>query len=163
MNIAWSISIGCVAFVGLVLTGCKGGEAPAPQPAAAPAPGEPHTHGAGPHGGTVADWGGGKYHVEFTVDHEKKEATVYVLGGDEKTLSAVKTNNGGLLLTINEPSFQVVLKAAPDPSDPAGSAAKYVGTHEYLGIVREFSGTISGEIDGTPYAGDFKEEPHGDE
>ena len=28
-----------------------------------------HSHGAGPHDGTLADWGGGKYHVEFTVDH----------------------------------------------------------------------------------------------
>ena len=26
-------------------------------------------HGAGLHGGTITDWGGGKYHVEFTVDH----------------------------------------------------------------------------------------------
>jgi hypothetical protein len=33
-----------------------------------------HEHGAGPHGGTLADWGGGKYHVEFTVDHDAKEA-----------------------------------------------------------------------------------------
>jgi hypothetical protein len=32
-------------------------------------------HGAGPHEGAVADWGGGKFHVEFTVDHDKKEAT----------------------------------------------------------------------------------------
>jgi hypothetical protein len=35
-----------------------------------------------------------------------------------------------------------------------------VGTHDSLGVVQEFSGTISGEIDGTPYSGDFKEEPH---
>ena len=46
----------------------------------------PHAgHGAGPHDGTVADWGGGKFHVEFTVDHGKKEGTVYILGADEKT------------------------------------------------------------------------------
>ncbi len=36
-------------------------------------------HGAGPHDGTLADWGGGKYHVEFTVDHFKQEGTVYIL------------------------------------------------------------------------------------
>ena len=41
---------------------------------------ESHVHGTGPHGGTIADWGGGKYHIEFTVNHEKQEATVYILG-----------------------------------------------------------------------------------
>ena len=30
-----------------------------------------HGHGAGPHDGTLVDWGGGKYHAEFTVDHDK--------------------------------------------------------------------------------------------
>ncbi|MCO8123365.1 hypothetical protein NHH03_16565 [Stieleria sp. TO1_6] len=36
-----------------------------------------HGHRAGPHDGTIADWGGGKYHVEFTVDHGKTQATAY--------------------------------------------------------------------------------------
>ena len=49
-----------------------------------------HGHGAGPHDGTLADWGGGKYHVEFTVDHDKQEATVYVLGSDEKSPSPIR-------------------------------------------------------------------------
>jgi hypothetical protein len=38
----------------------------------------------------------------------------------------------------------------------------YGGTHESLGIVREFAGTISGAVDGTPFAGEFAEQPHGD-
>ncbi|HRA89307.1 MAG TPA: hypothetical protein PK992_14580, partial [Planctomycetaceae bacterium] len=79
-------------------TGCQEGAAPktaAPTPPAATSAAEhghehgegegehAHGHGAGPHDGTLADWGGGKYHVEFTVDHDKQEATVYVLGSDE--------------------------------------------------------------------------------
>ena len=72
-----------------------------------------HSHGAGPHDGTLADWGGGKYHVEFTVDHDKKEAVIYVLGSDEKTAAPVKTADGKLLLTIREPAFQVELVARP--------------------------------------------------
>lgn len=121
----------------------------------------PHEgHGAGPHEGTLADWGGGKYHVEFTVDHDKKESAVYVLGGDEKTPAPVKTSDGSLLLTITEPAFQVTLKAAPLDGEADGASSRYVGQHDSLGIVREFSGSISGEVDGTPYAGDFKEEPH---
>jgi hypothetical protein len=117
-------------------------------------------HGAGPHDGTLADWGGGKYHVEFTVDHDKKESTVYVLGGDEKTPAPVKTTDGSLLLTITEPAFQVTLKASPLEGEADGASSRYVGQHDSLGIVREFSGSISGEVGGTPYAGDFKEEPH---
>jgi hypothetical protein len=121
-----------------------------------------HEHGAGPHGGTIADWGGGTYHVEFTVDHDKKEALVYLLGADMKTPAPVKTGDGTLLLTIREPSFQVELSALPLPGETDGKASCYGGTHEKLGVVREFAGTISGEVDGTPFAGDFAEEAHGD-
>jgi hypothetical protein len=147
--------------------------APAPVPTtpptstpAAKAHDHPHPHsghGAGPHEGTLADWGGGKYHVEFTVDHDKKEATVYVLGGDEKTPAPIKPADGKLLLTITEPSFQVDLAAVPLEGEAEGLSSRFVGRHEKLGIVQEFAGSISGEVDGTPYAGDFKEEPHGHE
>ena len=36
---------------------------------------EGHAHGAGPHNGTLADWGGGKFQVEFTVDHDAANAS----------------------------------------------------------------------------------------
>jgi hypothetical protein len=116
-------------------------------------------HGAGPHEGTVADWGGGKFHVEFTVDHGKQEATVYILGADEK--SPVPIDAASIEMSITDPVMQVTLKAAPQDSDPAGKASRFIGNHEKLGVVQEYAGTISGVIDGTPYSGDFKEEPHG--
>ncbi len=122
-----------------------------------------HSHGAGPHKGTLADWGGGKFHVEFTVDHDKQETTVYVLGSDEKTPVPIKATDGKLLLTITKPSFQVDLMAQPLEGEADGNASRFVGKHEKLGVVKEFAGTITGEVDGTPYAGDFKEEPHGHE
>jgi hypothetical protein len=118
-----------------------------------------HAHGAGPHGGTVADWGGGQYHVEFTVDHPKQEAAVYILGSDEKTPAPVKAKDDQLLLTIKEPPFQLVLKAVPQKGDPEGKSSRFAGKHERLGKEQEFAGTISGEVDGTPYVGDFREEP----
>src|SRR5262245_46613861 len=46
-----------------------------------------HVHGKGPNGGVVFDLG--KYHAEFTVNHDKKECTVLVLGADAKTPKAV--------------------------------------------------------------------------
>ena len=152
--------------------GCGDADKPAPAPNSTPTPaartpakddhGHKHAaHGAGPHEGAVADWGGGKFHVEFTVDHDKQEATVYVLGSDEKTAAPIKAADGKLLLTIKEPSFQVELTAMPLDGEAEGTASRFVGKDEKLGVVQEFAGTISGEVEGTPYAGDFKEEPHG--
>lgn len=117
-----------------------------------------HDHGAGPHGGTVADWGGGKYHVEFTVDHEKQEATVYVLGSDEKTPAPIKTDK--ISLMIGNPELQADLLPVPLEGETDGVSSRFVGKHEKLGIVQEYAGSISAEIEGTPYTGDFKEEAH---
>jgi len=168
--------IGFMTLAMLASVICSGGCSQAPAPAKAPAKAaavkasehghshddDHHSHGAGPHDGTLADWGGGKYHVEFTVDHDKKEAVIYVLGSDEKTAAPVKTADGKLLLTIREPAFQVELAARPLAREGDGASSCYGGTHDSLGIVREFAGTISGEVDGTPFAGDFAEQPHGD-
>jgi hypothetical protein len=150
----------CLLTLALAL-GCDGGDQPAPKLAPAPSTAkEEHSHGAGPHEGTLADWGGGKYHVEFCVDHDKQEATVYILGGDEKTAAPVKADN--LLLSINDPKFQIELVAAPQEGETEGTASRFIGKHESLGKVQKFAGTISGEVEGTPYAGDFKEESHGE-
>lgn len=156
------MAIGILACV----AGCGGSKEPSPsgtQGDASPSTGHTdnhaHGHGAGPHDGTLADWGGGKYHVEFTVDHDKQEATVYILGDDEKTPVPIKAEE--IQLSIKEPVMQVTLKAAPQEGDPAGSASRFVGNHESLGVVQEYEGTITGVVDGTPYSGDFKEEPHG--
>ena len=150
------------------MVGCgdKAGQQPVSQPAATtddhghphPHPDEAHGHGAGPHDGTLADWGGGKYHVEFTVDHDKQEGTVYILGGDEKSTSPIKAEE--IQLSIKDPAMQVTLKATPQESDPEGSASRFVGKHESLGVVQEYEGTITGVVDDTPYSGNFKEEPH---
>ncbi len=147
------------------LSGCGGSDEPAPVTPAGqqPAPqtdGSGHAgHGAGPHEGTLADWGGGKYHVEFTVNHDKKESVVYVLGSDEKSPAPVKADK--ILLSITGPDFQVELTASPLEGEEDGLCSRFVGTHDNLGIVQEFQGTISAEVDGTPYVGEFKESAHG--
>ena len=154
-------TLGLIGVVAL-LAGC--GDRPQPSenessPAAASQADAPaHSHGAGPHGGAVADWGGGEYHVEFTVDHDARQATVYVLGGDAKSPAPIGAES--LQLSISEPVFQVDLAPAPQAGDDAAASSRFVGQHENLGVVREFSGTISGEVGAIPYAGDFSEEPH---
>jgi hypothetical protein len=115
-------------------------------------------HGAGPHEGTLADWGGGKFHVEFTVDHDKKLATVFILGSDEKSPAPIHTDK--ILLSIKQPPFQLELMAQPFDGERDGLSSKFMGEHDNLGIIQEFSGTISGEVDGTPYAGNFTEVAH---
>lgn len=120
---------------------------------------EGHGHAPGPHGGTLADWGGGAYHVEFTVDHEQHQATVYILGGDEKTAEPIAAES--VLLTIKDPKLQVDLMPDPQEGDPEGKASRFVGKHEGLGTVKEYDGTMSAAVDGTPYAGNFAEEAHG--
>ena len=145
----------------LVVLGCGQQPAPTTTPtpgsSATPAAEEKHAHGSGPHGGTITDWGGGAYHVEFTVDHDRKEVTVYILGSDEKTPAPIQAQT--IHLTIDDPMTELDLTAKPLEGEAEGSSSRFVGTHDTIGIVQEFSGTISGEVEGTPYTGDFKEEP----
>lgn len=160
------------SILALSMNGC--GETPRPNPAASTSGdtsaaadkgkedhAHPHGgHGAGPHDGTLTDWGGGAYHVEFTVDHDKKEATVFILGSDEMSPVPIKAEK--IKLTINDPMTELELVAKPLEGEKDGMSSRFVGSHDTIGIVKEFAGTISGEIEGTPYTGDFNEEPHGD-
>jgi hypothetical protein len=156
------VLLACAAML-YAASGCGPSSAPAPTatPAQGPADDHGHSHGHGdaPHGGTLADWGGGEYHVEFTVDHDKKEATVYVLGGDAATPAPIAAES--IELVIDDPRTEMQLVAQPLEGEPEGTSSRFVGTHDTIGIVKEFSGTIRGLIDGTPYTGNFKEEPHG--
>ena len=117
-----------------------------------------HGHGEAPHGGTIVEFGKG--HAEFCVDHGKKQATVYVLSEDLKKPDPIAADK--LLLSIKAPQFQTDLVAVPQDGDPKGKSSRFVATHDNFGKEQEFEGTISGEIDGKPYLGDFKEEEHKD-
>ena len=118
-----------------------------------------HVHGEGPNGGVVFDLG--KYHAEFTVDHDKKQCMVVVLGDDEKTPAAVAASE--LTLTTKEtktetgttvPPMTITLKAKNAAN---GKAAEFVGTDDGLGNVADFEGAVIGEIDGKPSQGEFQE------
>jgi hypothetical protein len=95
--------------------------------------------------------------LEFTVDHDKKQATVYVLGSDEKTPAPIKASN--IHLVINDPPTEIDLEAHPLEGESEGTSSRFVGMHDNIGIVKEYEGTISGEVEGKPYVGDFKELP----
>lgn len=165
-----TLSTGLAAFALLALVaGCNkpaatgGAKTDKGGPAPTKAGKEDHSHGEGPHGGATADWGGGKMHIEFTVDHDKQEATVYILASDAKTAVPIKAKDGQINASItgvkDKGTFEVALKAVPQSGDPEGKASRFVGKHEKIGVVQEFEGTVTGENDGTPYSGKFKEEP----
>ena len=119
---------------------------------------EGHAHDAGPHGGTMVDWGGGIYHLEFTVDHDKKQSTVYVFGSDEKTPAPIDAKK--ITLSIKDPEFTTALEANPQQGDSAGKSSRFIGTHESLAIVKEYQGSLSGSVNHTPYSGNFEEKAH---
>lgn len=116
-------------------------------------------HGAGPNGGVVFDLG--KYHAEFTVDHEKKQCMILVIGDDEKTPAAVAAED--LTLTTKEtktaggtvvPAMTITL-SPQDEQD--GKATTFIGTDPGIGNVADFEGTVLGLIDGKPSQGEFSE------
>lgn len=159
-----------LGLLGLALAGCgdkagppaTGGDKGKGAAADAGKKGDDHApHGAGPNGGVVFDLG--KYHAEFTVDHPKKECTVLFLSGDQKGATAMPVAAKEFTLTTKEtktkegkvvPPMTVKLLPA-DAKD--GKAAKFVGTDRGIGNVADFAGTVTGEIDGKPSSGEFKE------
>jgi hypothetical protein len=120
--------------------------------------GKEHDHPEkGPHGGPLAEWGEEKYHAEFTVDHDKKEATVYILDGSAKKASPIAAESIMLTITSFKPSVKITLKSAPDKGDPKGSSSRFVGAHDKLAEKVEYQGEISGKVGDTPYVGKFEE------
>lgn len=165
MQYAKTLSVGLLVLT-LVVTGCsQQSGAPAPKNKGATKDGDKeseHVHGKGPNGGVVFDLG--KHHAEFTVDHAKKECTIFVLGADEKTLTPVAAKE--LTLTTKATKSEdgksvpsMTIKLLPK-DDSGGKASKFVGTDPGLGNVADFSGTVLGEINGRPSQGEFKEEEH---
>ncbi len=123
-------------------------------------------HGEGPNGGVIFDLG--KYHAEFTVDHDKKECTILVVDGENEKAKPLPVAAKEFTLTTKETKTKEGKKVDPMtikmlPKDESGGkASKFVGTDPGLGNVADFAGTVLGEIDGKPSQGEFKEEEHDD-
>jgi YHS domain-containing protein len=153
--------IGALVLAGAVVTlGCERAPRAARAPAGPqPADTQPHAHDAGPHGGAIAEWGDEEYHAEFTVDHKSKTAVVYILDGAARKAAKVapeRFTRMTLTLTTARPPITLELKHDPGKSDAKGVA--FTASHDELGKEIEFTGNISGQIDGKAYSGDFKED-----
>jgi len=123
------------------------------------APVAEHTHGPGPNGGVVFEVG--SRHAEFTVDHGKKECTLLFLGDDEKTPTAVASTEFVLSIKETKTADGTVVSPMTVAMQPVnatdGKAVTFVGADPGIGNVADFAGTVSGEIDGKPAMGEFKE------
>lgn len=145
----------------LWMSGCSrsGDTTPAAAGTSTAPPVVEHAHGTGPNGGVVLDLG--SHHAEFTVNHGKQECTILILGDDEKTPTPVAATE--LILNIKETKTAEGKVVSPmtitmSPVDAAaGKTATFVGTDPGIGNVADFAGTVSGEIDGKPSMGEFKE------
>lgn len=150
----------------VLIAGCKQENAVSkPSVNKTPVTSEAHAHGIGPNGGIVFELG--KYHAEFTVDHEKKECTVVVLSADEKNPQPVKVAAKELMVTTKETKTmdgkvipRMTIKLLPkEAADSKGSI--FVGSDAGLGQVANFAGMVIGEINGKPSQGEFREELEG--
>lgn len=143
-----------LAAVAALAVGCGPTAAPTSTPATEP---RAHDHPTvGPSGGAVVEWGEEEYHLEFLADHATGEATVYVLDGTAKKVKAVSAKTLTLSVTATPP-VTVRLDAKPQEGDADGSSSRFVGKSDGLKKNGLFSGSISGEVDGKKYTGDFKE------
>jgi hypothetical protein len=111
----------------------------------------------GPHDGVIAEWGEEEYHPEFTVDHDKKQVTVYILDGEVAKPKAIPAESITVTITNLTPPLTLQLKAEPMADDPKGHSSRFVATDEKLGKVMDFKGTISGKVGDKPYSGEFDE------
>lgn len=114
-----------------------------------------HTHPeGGPSGGVLATWGDDEHHAELVTDHTTGEATVFLLDGSATKVTPIDAKT--LTLSLKEtPVVVVTLEAKPQDGDPPGHSSRYVGRHDVLKKMKEFSGSITGKAGGKSYTGDF--------
>jgi hypothetical protein len=149
----------CLVITLGLAAGCsKPDRATAPQ-----AGGHGHDHPEkGPHGGALAEWGDEEFHVEFTVDHDKKQVVVYVLDGSAAKAPAVTADaiaKVSVQLANVDPPVTIELKHDPKESGEKGIA--FSGTHDKLAAKMDFRGTVAGTVNGKPFQGEFDEKGHG--
>jgi hypothetical protein len=103
----------------------------------------------------------GQHHAEFTVDHPKQQCMLLLLDDDAKT--PIFEVAGELALATNptktkEGKAVDAMTITLTPTNAVDcKTSTFVGTDPGLGNVADFDGTVSGEIDGKPAQGEFKE------
>ena len=116
---------GLMAVLAISLTvGCNGSSDFKPVSEVKKAPPLPdHDHGEkGPHGGGLIELGNEEYHAELVLDEKSHTIGLFVLGKDAKSPEAISAADVSIKIPDKD---AFVLKAAPQPNDPAGKASKF--------------------------------------
>jgi hypothetical protein len=118
---------------------------------------QPHHRAAvGPHGGPLADWGGGAFRLEVVPDREAGTVTVYALDRWAKRPKPVDA--GSLTLTLaTDP--ETVVRLDPAPADAAGRSSRFTARHEAFRGTGPLAGTVAGTAGGKAYSGPFGQKP----
>jgi hypothetical protein len=147
------LGAGLVVAAALGLCGCPSGH----QHDTGKAKGGEEEHES-PHGGELFADPGHKYHAELKVDRAGKQATVWLLDGQAK--KNVPTKAKTVTVSVKDAAtVQIVLEPKPEDKDPAGSASRFVGTHDRLGEPLDLEKVeIRAEVAGKPYV--FKLDEH---
>ena len=144
---------------GLVLsTGCGTPPAPTPPDTKPEKPAHSHPTTGPVRGGAIGEWGEEDYHLEVVPDRAAGTITAYVLDGTVTKVTAVSAKTLTLSLTATPP-VTIPLEPKPQDGDEAGRSSRFVGTHDALKKPDLFSGSVSGEVDGKKYTGEFREKP----
>ena len=117
---------------------------------------QPHHHHSviGPHGGPLADWDDGAFHLEVVPDRDAGTVTVYVLDRWAKKPKPIEA--GALTLTLKtDPETVVRLEPPSDAENPAGRFSRFTGRHPVLQGKTKLTGNVSGTVGGKAYVGDF--------
>ena len=85
----------------------------------------------------------------------EKEATVWILGMDEKTAARVKADKLRLVVSNTTPKIEIDL--LPADKDASGTASAFTGTSDGFGVEMEYKGTVTVTVDGKTYSRDFAE------
>jgi hypothetical protein len=82
---------------------------------------------------------------------------VYILDGSAKKAKPINSATITLALKL-QPPVTVTLTAKPLDGETGGASSRFVGKHDALGKDQKLSGTISADVNGKPYAGDFNQD-----
>lgn len=116
-----------------------------------------HRPERGPNNNAPLAYWADNYLLEVCIDREAKEATVYVLKGNNVEPQPIEASELTLTLTNVEPPLEVRLRAAPQEEDPKGSSSRFKGTDPAFADKGALYGLLGGKVGEEEFLGEFDE------
>lgn len=135
--------LACLAALLLAGTGCKDSSQDHSTAEHSHAHDHGHTHVA-PHGGTVVVLGDEAFHLEFVLDQEAGQLTMWILDGHLENFVRVAAPSLRLRATIGSASHDLELAAVASQAtgETVGDASMFAGRADWLKTTPEFAAVI---------------------